>query len=167
MRFHATFASAAMAVAFAVTPAFAAKITVSQYGRLVATLPWAVALEKGMFRHRTVAAGEPGTPGNFILEMVRTTDDFFSPRHRHNFDQFRYQLEGEFDFDRNGKMAPGIIGYFPEGTPYGPQSSSVSSLTLVLQFGGASGNGYMTQQQMEAGHKIHVEPRIIAEVAKS
>jgi hypothetical protein len=48
-------------------------------------------------------------------------------------------------------MAPGVIGYFPEGTPYGPQSSSVSSLTLVLQFGGASGNGYMTQQQMEAG----------------
>ena len=106
---------------------------------------------QGMFRHRTVAAGEPGTPGNFILEMVRTTDDFFSPRHRHNFDQFRYQLEGEFDFDRNGKMAPGVIGYFPEGTPYGPQSSSVSSLTLVLQFGGASGNGYMTQEQLEAG----------------
>jgi hypothetical protein len=83
--------------------------------------------------------------------MVRTTDDFFSPRHRHNFDQFRYQLEGEFDFDRNGKMTPGVIGYFPEGTPYGPQSSSVSSLTLVLQFGGASGNGYMTQEQLEAG----------------
>jgi hypothetical protein len=106
---------------------------------------------QGMFRHRTLATGEPGTPGNFILEMVRTTDDFFSPRHRHNFDQFRYQLEGEFDFDRNGKMAPGTIGYFPEGTPYGPQSSSVSSLTLVLQFGGASGNGYMTQEQLEAG----------------
>ena len=82
---------------------------------------------QGVFRHRTVAAGEPGTPGNFILEMVRTTDDFFSPRHKHNFDQFRYQLEGEFDFDRNGKMTPGTIGYFPEGTPYGPQSSSVSS----------------------------------------
>jgi hypothetical protein len=98
-----------------------------------------------------VAAGEPGTPGNFILEMVRTTDDFFSPRHKHNFDQFRYQLEGEFDFDRNGKMVPGSIGYFPEGTPYGPQSSSVSSVTLVLQFGGASGNGYMTQEQLEAG----------------
>jgi hypothetical protein len=106
---------------------------------------------QGMFRHRTVAWGEPGTPGNFILELVHTTDDLFSPRHKHNFDQFRYQLEGEFDFDRNGKMTPGTIGYFPEGTPYGPQSSSVSSLTLVLQFGGASGNGYMTQQQLEAG----------------
>src|SRR5215813_4606008 len=106
---------------------------------------------QGMFRHRTVGWGEPGTPGNFILEMVRTTDDFFSPRHKHNFDQFRYQLEGEFDFDRNGKMTPGAFGYFPEGTPYGPQSSSVNSLTLVLQFGGASGNGYMTQEQLEAG----------------
>jgi len=106
---------------------------------------------QGTFRHRTLATGEPGTPGNFILELVRTTDDFFSPRHKHNFDQFRYQVEGEFDFDRNGKMAPGIIGYFPEGTPYGPQTSSVSSLTLVLQFGGASGSGYMTEQQLEQG----------------
>lgn len=105
---------------------------------------------QGMFRHRKLMVGEPGTPGNFGLELVRTTDDFFSPRHKHNFDQIRYQVEGEFDFDRNGKMKPGIIGYFPEGTPYGPQTSSVSSLTLVLQFGGASGSGYMTQEQMEA-----------------
>jgi hypothetical protein len=106
---------------------------------------------EGAFHHRKLMTGEPDTPGNFSLEMVRTTTDFFSPRHRHNFDQFRYQLEGEFDFDRNGKMKPGILGYFPEGTPYGPQSSSVSSLTLTLQFGGASGSGYMTQEQMEAG----------------
>lgn len=105
---------------------------------------------QGLFIHRKLMAGEPGTPGNFLLEMVRTTDDFFSPRHKHNFDQFRYQIEGEFDFDRNGKMKPGIIGYFPEGTHYGPQSSSVTSVTLVLQFGGASGSGYMTQEEMEA-----------------
>src|SRR5262245_24416630 len=48
MRFRAIFLGAALT--FAVTPAFAAKITVSQYGRLVATLPWAVALETGMFK---------------------------------------------------------------------------------------------------------------------
>jgi hypothetical protein len=106
---------------------------------------------QGTFIHRTLLEGVPGTPGNFILELVRTTDDFFSPRHKHNFDQFRYQVEGEFDFDRNGKMKPGIVGYFPEGTPYGPQASSVASLTLVMQFGGASGNGYMTEQQLERG----------------
>jgi len=106
---------------------------------------------EGAFHHRKLMTGEPDTVGNFSLEAVRTTTDFFSPRHRHNFDQFRYQLEGVFDFDRNGKMKPGILGYFPEGTAYGPQSSSVSSLTLTLQFGGASGSGYMTQEQMEAG----------------
>jgi hypothetical protein len=105
---------------------------------------------QGLFQHRRLMTGEPGTLGNFVLELVRTTDDFFSPRHKHNFDQFRYQVEGEFDFDRNGKMAPGVIGYFPEGTPYGPQTSSVSSLTLVLQFGGASRSGYMTHEDMEA-----------------
>jgi hypothetical protein len=106
---------------------------------------------KGTFRYRKLAQGQPGTPGNYLLEMVETSDDFFSPRHRHNFDQFRYQLEGEFDFDRNGRMKPGTLGYFPEATPYGPQTSSVRSLTLVLQFGGASGNGYMAQADMEAG----------------
>jgi hypothetical protein len=104
-----------------------------------------------VLRHRAVAAGEPGTPGNFILEMVRTTGDFVSPRRKHNFDQFRYLLEGELDFDRNGRMTPGMIGYFPEGAPYGPQRSSVRSLILVLQFGGASGNGYLPQEQVDAG----------------
>lgn len=35
---------------------------------------------KGVFRHRKLAAGEPGTPGNFSLQLARTTDDFLSPR---------------------------------------------------------------------------------------
>jgi hypothetical protein len=106
---------------------------------------------EGKFVYKRLLSGEPNTPGNFVLEMVNTTNDFFSPRHRHNFDQFRYQLEGEFDFDRNGKMKPGVLGYFPEATPYGPQTSDVHSLTLVLQFGGASGSGYMASEQIEVG----------------
>jgi hypothetical protein len=106
---------------------------------------------QGTFIYNRLMEGEPRTPGNFLFEIVETTTDFFSPRHKHNFDQIRFQLEGEFDFDRNGRMKPGMIGYFPEGTPYGPQTSSVRSLTLVLQFGGASGNGYMTQRELEAG----------------
>ena len=50
MRFNATLASIAVATALAATPASAAKITVTQYGRIIATLPWAVALDKGMFK---------------------------------------------------------------------------------------------------------------------
>jgi hypothetical protein len=106
---------------------------------------------QGTFRFRRLLEGEPGSPGNFYFSMVRTIDDFYSPRHRHNFDQFRFQLEGTFDFSQNGKMKPGTVGYFPEATPYGPQTSSESSLTAVLQFGGASGSGYMSEREMQAG----------------
>jgi len=108
---------------------------------------------KGTFRYRKLAQGQPGTPGNYLLEMVETTDDFFSPRHRHNFDQFRFQLDGTMNFDRNGKMGPGTFGYFPEGAAYGPQTSEGRSATAVLQFGGASGGGYLSRQEVEAGRE--------------
>ena len=47
---NSTLASFAIVVAVVATPAAAAKLTVTQYGRIIATLPWAVALEKGMFK---------------------------------------------------------------------------------------------------------------------
>lgn len=105
----------------------------------------------GRFDFKSLMTGSPKSLGNFNLEAVRTYGDFFSPRHRHNFDQYRLQLEGRFDFDRNGKMAPGMVAYFPEGTPYGPQSSSEDSLTIVLQFGGASRSGYLSREEFLAG----------------
>ena len=46
-------------------------------------------------------------------------------------------------------MHPGTIAYFPEGTHYGPQDNHASSLTLVMQFGGASGSGYISTEQYE------------------
>jgi len=55
------------------------------------------------------------------------------------------------NFDRNGKMVPGTLGYFPEGAAYGPQSSEGRSVTAVLQFGGASGNGYLSPAEVAAG----------------
>ncbi len=103
----------------------------------------------GGFSSRRLLDGREGTPGNFSLQLSLTPDTYFSPRHRHNFDQVRYQIEGEFDFASDGVMKPGAVAYFPEGTYYGPQSSSSRSLTLVLQFGGASGNGYMSTEQYD------------------
>src|SRR5262249_22220558 len=77
MRIHATVAAVVTATAFAATPACAAKITVSQYGRLVATLPWAVALEKGMFKEAgldidgiTAGAGGGGSVGNIVAREL-------------------------------------------------------------------------------------------------
>jgi hypothetical protein len=105
----------------------------------------------GTFHFRHLLNGAPGTLGNFQLDIGQLEGDFASPRHRHNFDQFRFQLEGTMSFDRNGKMAAGTLGYFPEGAAYGPQSSEGRSVTAVLQFGGASGGGYLSREEVRAG----------------
>ena len=110
---------------------------------------WVRGLEHrgGTFHFRHLIDGEPGTIGNFSLSMGRNDKDFVSPRHRHNFDQFRFQIEGDLNFARDGKMTPGMVGYFPEGSSYGPQTSDATAMTLVLQFGGASGGGYLSRQE--------------------
>jgi hypothetical protein len=103
---------------------------------------------QGKFIERRLVEGQPGSVDNFLFSLVQTGGDFFSPRHRHNFDQFRFQLEGNGGFDRDGVMTPGTVGYFPEGTRYGPQANKGDLTTLVLQFGGASGNGYMCEAEV-------------------
>ena len=93
--------------------------------------------------------GDPASPGNFKFGLFRQYGDFTSPRHRHNFCQFRVQIEGECDFAHDGKMKPGAIGYFPEGTAYGPQGPDrEESYVATLQFGGPSGSGLLTTQQL-------------------
>jgi hypothetical protein len=103
---------------------------------------------QGRFIERRLLEGEDGSIDNFQFTLVNTGGDFFSPRHRHNFDQFRFQIEGDGGFDRDGTMTPGTVGYFPEGTRYGPQSNKGNLTTLVLQFAGASGNGYTSEAQI-------------------
>ncbi len=105
----------------------------------------------GTFHYRHLLNGTPATAGNFQFNIGQLEGDFSSPRHRHNFDQFRFQLEGTMNFDRNGKMAAGTFGYFPEGAFYGPQSSDGRSTTAVLQFGSASGSGYLSREEVQAG----------------
>jgi hypothetical protein len=101
----------------------------------------------GSFRFKELGAGQAGSPGNFLLRLVTSDTDFFSPRHRHNFDQVRVQIQGCFQFDADGSMAPGAIGYFPEGTDYGPQTSQEDTVQLVMQIGGPSGGGYLSEAQ--------------------
>jgi hypothetical protein len=107
----------------------------------------------GMFHGRIVVEGEPGALDNFQVSYGQMGGDFNSPRHRHNFEQIRYQLEGVLDYGRDGKLVAGMVGYFPEAVYYGPQSQdpNIACKTIVLQFGGASGSGYLSQAEVQAG----------------
>ncbi len=100
---------------------------------------------EGTWERRRVMRGG-GARDGFSLVIYYHDGSFFSPRHHHNFDQFRYQLDGVADFDRNGKMKPGTLGYFPEGAYYGPTSGPAHTVA-VLQFGGPSGQGYLSSDQ--------------------
>jgi hypothetical protein len=118
-------------------------------------LHWERGLEYrgGMFHFRRLMEGEPGTIDNFQLSLGKMSGEFYSPRHRHNFEQIRFQVKGTLNYARDGKMTEGIVGYFPEGMAYGPQSQDPDSEPwgAVLQFGGASGSGYLSRDEVKAG----------------
>jgi len=111
---------------------------------------------EGRFIEKTFLQGRSGAPDNFKFYMVQQFGDFYSPRHKHNFEQVRLQLEGTTSYDRDGIMKPGVLGYFPEGTPYGPTTiKSEESLIVILQAGGPSRSGYASAAEREhANHEL-------------
>ncbi|HWK43996.1 MAG TPA: hypothetical protein VNT30_04725 [Stellaceae bacterium] len=94
-------------------------------------------------------SGDERSPDNYWLALG-TTVDYSTPRHRHNFDQVRIMVSGEFDFGRGYLLDAGKIGYFCEGSFY-EQHSVGKAEALVLQMGGASGSGYMSLDEVYAG----------------
>ncbi len=98
--------------------------------------------------------GEPMSPDNFSLVLSRESASFFSPRHRHPWDQLRFCIAGSVPIAPRLTIDAGEVGYFPEGVHYGPQEGDSDRLVLVLvlQFGGASGQGYLSRSQVKAGH---------------
>lgn len=106
----------------------------------------------GRIDFKTLLEGRPGTPHNYQLLLADTDISFKSPRHRHNFDQLRYSVRGPTHTGDDCVIGEGELAYFPEGCYYGPQDQSrckASSLTMVIQFGGPSGNGYISRAEME------------------
>lgn len=85
--------------------------------------------------------------GAFGLRVIQQDASFYSPRHHHAFDQFRYMIEGESDDTPDGKLSAGVLGYFPEGAYYGPESGPPRTL-ILMQFGSPSGFGLLTREQI-------------------
>ena len=107
----------------------------------------------GVIAFHHVLKGDPDSRDNFMLILGRQDGDFHMPRHRHNFDQIRLTISGAMDIGDGFVIGDGEVGYFGEGTPYGPQNDPMGNaksgdrLQLVLQFGGAAGYGFMSIEQ--------------------
>jgi len=118
----------------------------------IPSLPVA-ALRGGKINFQTLLEGEEGAIDNYHLLLADTDVSFKSPRHRHNFEQIRYSLVEPTNIGKNRNLEIGDIGYFPEGTYYGPQNQEEvgkTSLCMVIQFAGPSGSGFMSQRQFTA-----------------
>lgn len=108
-------------------------------------------MREGVLDQKHLLFGEDGSPNNFDLNMGHTGGGGWrTPRHRHNFDQVRYVIEGRLPYSETDYLEKGWIGYFPESVHYGPQEREEGLRTLVLQAGGASGQGYLSVAQREA-----------------
>jgi hypothetical protein len=108
----------------------------------------------GVASVKTLLEGKEDTPGNFRMNFGSADEGWEVPRHRHNFDQIRYPISGEFEY-MPGKVLPaGWVGYFPEGVPYGPQMRRTGLVMLLLQFGSASGGGYLSKKQRRAAMDV-------------
>ena len=92
--------------------------------------------------------GAADSSDNYELGLARHAAPLRTPRRRHNFEQFTMVLDGEFGWATRRRMKPGQVGYFPEGTPYGPQSVT-DCLALTLRCGGPSGQGLLSHDQVE------------------
>jgi hypothetical protein len=108
---------------------------------------------QGHMAHKRIFDGVENSPDNFSLVLARESADYYSPPHRHNFDQVRFCLEGSVPIGKSLRVDAGEVAYFPEGVVYGPQEGGPDRLVLVLQFGGASGQGYMSVEQTRRGRQ--------------
>lgn len=110
-------------------------------------MPWGESLVAqragGEVAHKRLFEGADGHADNHMLVMAREPATYFSPRHRHPWDQIRFCLEGKIPIAKGLYVDGGEIAYFPESAPYGPQEGGKDRIVLLLQFGGASGQGFI------------------------
>ena len=76
---------------------------------------------KGKILIKRLIEGEAESPENYGLHIGRESAEFFSPRHRHPWDQIRYCISGSVPIAPHKTLDHGEVGYFPEGLHYGPQ----------------------------------------------
>lgn len=120
------------------------------------TVDWEKDHPTGSLAFKYLLTGDEASPDNFVLLLARQEKHFATERHRHNFDQFRFPIHGEMSVGNGIRLPEGQLGYFTEGVPYGPQDDPLEAskpgerIHLTLQFGGATGYGYLGPKRLRA-----------------
>lgn len=112
-------------------------------------------LRTGYQQIKTLLAGQENAPGNYKLsyEGGGDSEDWTTPRHRHNFDQFRHPLVGDYVINKDEILPAGWVAYFPESAYYGPQTKTANLEMITVQFGGSNGHGYWSVKQRKQGYE--------------
>jgi hypothetical protein len=111
---------------------------------------------EGIIEFCPLHRGVEGTPGYYTM-MIARFEEYYTPRHRHNYDQIRYCFHAPFNYARGKEIPVGWIGYFPEGTHYGPQDVKCaiedSPAVLTWQFGSTSMQGFLSAGSLSATYE--------------
>jgi len=96
---------------------------------------------------------DSGVPGVKLEFTWRRYDKGYgTPRHKHIFDQYRYNMTGKRQI-KDGFLEAGEVAFYPEGVYYGPQLQEEECTGLGLQFQGLSGIPYLTHQELNDARK--------------
>ena len=95
----------------------------------------------GKLISRELLVGKDGALNNYSFQIGASESAYAVPRHRHNFDQVRYNVRGQIKYG-DTVFPTGWVVYFPEGAYYGPQMREVDSLTLLGKIVGDLGAAY-------------------------
>mgnify|MGYP003351718513 CR=1 FL=1 len=99
---------------------------------------------EGSLSYHRMLEGRPGDPGNFVLTVSKLSPEYNAPRHRHNFDQFRVRLTGEYDYSCTSEgtldvaKRTGAKAGFDCTMAFGRAQSIVQTRCAAMEFGRAA-----------------------------
>ena len=81
-------------------------------------------MREGKLDQKHLLFGEDGSPNNYDLNMGLTGGGGWrTPRHRHNFDQIRYVIQGRLPYSETDFLEEGWVGISPKASTTAPRSA--------------------------------------------